>query len=82
MNRESRDRHCAMVRAARCPSQIAPIIQSAFLPGWSDPGTGSEAERRHTEIDKCKPWPVLALPPSVLWNREFLAKDWPWRRTD
>ena len=33
-------------------------------------------------LDKWKPWSVLALPPSVLWNREFLAKDWPWRRTD
>src|SRR5947209_6753200 len=33
-------------------------------------------------VSKWKPWPVLALPPSVLWNREFLAHDWPWRRTD
>jgi hypothetical protein len=22
-----------------------------------------------TNVDKWKPWPVLALPPSVLWNR-------------
>src|SRR5437764_13131000 len=29
-----------------------------------------------------KPWPVLARPPSVLWNREFMATDRPWRRTD
>jgi hypothetical protein len=33
-------------------------------------------------VGVCKPWPALALPPSVLWNREFLAKDWPWRMTD
>jgi hypothetical protein len=32
-------------------------------------------------VGVCKPWSVLALPPSVLWNREFLAYDWPWRRT-
>jgi hypothetical protein len=31
---------------------------------------------------RSKRWPDHALPPGVLWNREFLANDWPWRMTD
>jgi hypothetical protein len=29
-----------------------------------------------------EPSPAYALMPSVLWNREFLPNDWPWRRAD
>ena len=67
------------------------VVEGRALAEFMEQGCGEDDDPPDEErdrkgdipsIDKNKRWPVLALPPSVLWNRELLANDWPWRMDD